>query len=423
MTHTDKFWKFFWLIAGIVTLLYIIAISVLSYVYNPIRTANAAAVGIVYNTSQDPFASDKKTQNDRPAFSGEYFYEDALPLAFADWSWGVSVDWNSIEQTYEGTHSFKIQFLQQWSGMRVNASDIDLSAYQGLSLAVYPDANVGNVYIEFFDTFGKSLGRQSIGWYAPGNSLKPGTWNFATIPLANLMPAGQSLRPISGYSITSDSPGTIYVDAVHLEKTTAAADRWVEPAPVATTPAPVTPIPLPYTLSLTPESVDGWYKDFGRFDLTENGVSAGPIPEKTNGSMAYVEGGANWKDYRVDAVVYWGPVETFSLLVRFVDDANFISCAFSRYGEQAQLYEVKNGNSTLLGTTPTLPVRASEPWKDAKHAASVQGNTVSCYQDGIRVLSYTLPDISPTGTVGIETWTRNSLDAPHTLESLTVTQM
>ncbi|HTR18869.1 MAG TPA: hypothetical protein VMH91_02715 [Candidatus Paceibacterota bacterium] len=424
MTHPDKFWKFFWAAVGAAFLLYVIAIGVLTYLYNPIRTAGAAAVGIEYNASKDPFASTTKTQSDRPSFTGDYFYQESLPLAFADWSWGANVDWNSTEQAYEGSHSFKVQFLQQWSGVRVDASDIDVSAYQGLSLAVYPDQNVGNLYISLYDTFGNTLGRQSIGWYTASSTLTAGAWNVATIPLQNLVPDGQAIRPITGFSISSDNPGTIYVDDVKLETTAAAHDRWVEPPPpTPVAAAPVVPIALPYTLALTPDSVGDWYKEFGRFDLTQNGVSAGPVPNTTNGSMAYLSGGKDWKDYRVDATLYWGPVDTFSLLVRFADDADFISCAFSRYGQFVQMYEVQNGKSTLLGTSPNLPIRAYEPWKDAKHGASVQGNVANCYQDGNKVLSETIPDISPTGTAGIETWSTNSLAPPHTLEALTVTPL
>src|SRR4051812_27364332 len=100
MSHADKFWKLFWTIVGGIVLVYGITIVVLVYFYNPTKTADAAAVGIIFDPSRDPFALGRQSDN-RPKFTGEYFYEDALPLAFADWSWGVHVDWNSTDVSYE----------------------------------------------------------------------------------------------------------------------------------------------------------------------------------------------------------------------------------------------------------------------------------------------------------------------------------
>lgn len=423
MSHTDTFWKLFWTVVGIFTVLYFIGVVVLTYFYNPTKTADAAAVGIIFDPSRDPFASSRP--NDvRPDFAGSIFYDDALPLAFADWSWGIKVDWDSPEAAYEGTNSAKVNFLQDWSGVRVDASGIDLKGYDGLSLAVYPKDGIDDLYIELFDSYGKSLGKQSLAWYAPDGKFRNNRWNLLNIPLKNLFPEDQSARGISGYAISTINPGVVYLDSVNLIKNTPPHSRWYKPEPVAPVEVveekPVPPISLPFSLGLSPQDAQSWKTIFGRFELTPNGVRIGSIPEKSTGSMSYILGGQNWTDYSVDSTMYWGQTSAFSILVRYVDDGNFVSCAFSHYNETVQLYDVKKGVSTLLGTSPGLPIRAEEPWKDAKAGASVQGNKVSCYVDGEVALSYEVPDISPTGGVGIETWTRNTYDSPHTLQEFSV---
>ena len=424
MTHVDRFWKVFWFVLGLLTLAYILVTGELFYLYNPLRTADAASVGISYDPARDPFERMKRDQEMRPKFTGEYFYQDSLPLAFSDWSWSVRNDWYSTEQHLEGTRSLKITFLQEWAGARAYASDIDIAVYEGISLSVFPDQKVGDLYIELFDTSGRSLGRQSISWYAFSGTLNPSTWNTISIPLENLMPIGQAKRNISGFSIGSDHPGVAFVDAVRLEKTVVRHARWKEPLPSqGEVEKPATPIDLPYHLAFTTDAMSAWRTVFGRFDLTQGGVRLGPTAEKTTGSMSYLRGGKAWRDYHVETTTYWGPTETFSILVRYVDDANFISCAFSSYDAVAQIYIVHKGSSTLLGTSPGLPIRANEAWKDAKAGASVVGKKVSCFVDGEKVLSATIPEMAESGSIGFETWTRNTYDQPHLLQVLDVTRI
>ena len=70
------------------------------------------------------------------------------------------------------------------------------------------------------------------------------------------------------------------------------------------------------------------------------------------------------------------------------------------------------GASTTLASSPGIAVRAYEPWKDAKAGAEVMGNRVSCFVDGNRIISATIPDISPLGSIGVESWTRTPTTLP-----------
>ena len=426
----DRFWRIFWSAGGIVVLVYAIGIVWLrfSYLHAPDDATLAAAVDVSYDPSRDPFSRATGEQNSvQNALASGYLYRDSLPLGFEDWSWGIGANWRSNLKTFEDSFALQAQFLEPWGGIRLNASGgIDISEYRSVSLSVHPDGPLTDLYIDLYDNYGNSMGRQSLAWYAPEGKLVPNTWNTLAIPLANLV-APTNTKIITGFSISvGTETGAAFIDAVHLEKELIAHSRWEEPVAaqgwedlfVSTV-----PVSLPYSLSLSDEGVDMWRPLFGKFEKGKDGVLIGPLEKKTNGSMAVFSGGKNWKDYRADATVYWGMTSTFSLLVRFSDDANFVSCAYSNYGAVIQIYQVKNGESTLIGQSPLLAIRAYEPWINAKHAAEVRGDRVSCFMDGEKIISATLPDMSKEGTVGLETWSINSDDYPHVLKELTVTSL
>jgi hypothetical protein len=113
-------------------------------------------------------------------------------------------------------------------------------------------------------------------------------------------------------------------------------------------------------------------------------------------------------------------VSVFSLVARAVDDGNFVSCAFSRYGESVQLYQLKDGASTLLSQTPGLAVNDFDPWAGVNMGMQVKGNQVSCLIRGSEVLSATVPSMPASGSVGLETWDSNPDASPHTLKAFTV---
>ena len=146
----------------------------------PCQDRSLASVGVTYSGA-DPYESEHKTPS-APPFTGEYIYQDFLPISLSDWSWGARVDWQSSEQVYEGTHSFKATLLQDWAGARIAASSISIASYKGISLSYIP-MGIGDIYLELFDQNGNSLGQQSLGWYAPGGKLTPNQWNVVTVPL------------------------------------------------------------------------------------------------------------------------------------------------------------------------------------------------------------------------------------------------
>lgn len=427
MARKDNFWKIFFSVIGGMTLVLVMGITSLkvSYFKQPDDASLAAAVGVTFDPLQDPFEKNQKLV-ETTGLASDYLFRDSLPLGSEDWSWDTGVNWRSNERAYEGGYSLKADYAAPWAGVRLSSPQMSVSRYQSLSLAVYPDSKVEDLYVDVYDTFGRSAGEQSLGWYTQSGTLTPDAWNRVTIPLANLI--APSTEKITGFSISTKKPGAAFIDAVRLETSAVTHERWEntgEEAGVWVGQDPFTGIAqatLPYSLVTTSaDNLALWRPLFGQFEKTDGGVHIGPEPKKTNGSMTVFGGGKEWENYRVDASVYWGMTSTFSLLMRFTDDANFAACAYSNYGAVVQIYAVKKGASTMVAQSPLLAIRAYEPWKDAQHSATVSGNRISCYMDGEKVLSATLPDMPVQGTAGIETWSINSDDYPHVLKELNVT--
>lgn len=421
----DKFWRFFWISAGS-TLLLGLAVAVSLFVFNTRQGNLLAAIGVNYQEGKDPFEGSTygALTGGSISLTSGYLYQNSLPLHFTSWTWEATGDWRSFEQVAEGNAALKLQFNKPGGTVGMSGPNVNIQDSKSLSLQVWASADVGDLYIDVYDKNGNARTTQSLGWYTATGVLTPNTWEHIVVPLANLGAQGA----ISGFSINSKNSGLAFVDAVQLSKVDAPHSIWVAPPeaiaqafnPFATS----SPASIPYTFSPTPDSLSRWYTYFGTFGPGKTGeIEAGPSETtKTTGSMTVFRGGRNWSDYHVDTTINWGQVSVFSLLGRFVDDGNFVSCAFSRYGETAQLYQVIKGESNFISQTPPLPVKDFEPWVGVKMGMEVQGNRVGCFVNGEEVLHATLADVSKNGSVGFETWDPNPAAAPHVIESFRVTQ-
>ncbi len=418
----DYFWKIFGGIVGIITFLLIFFVVWLkfSYIDAPENVSMAAEVGIDYDSSIDPY---KRTERiDKFAIINGYLYQDSIPFGFDDWSWNTKNNWRSKLDSNDGSFSIQTVFLKPWGGVRLNSPTTNIENYKSVTIVIKPGVNSDILYFEFYDKYGKSMGRQLLGWYAPNSSLVVNEWNTIKIPLQNLLPIENST--ITGFSISSKNEGTIYVDSVRLENEQITHDKWsyVEPD-VWVDKGPffgITQVSLPYIESFTDFSLKSWKNMFGKLIFKSDSILVGPSPKETNGSIVIYGGGENWTNYKVDANVFWGQTSTFSILSRFANDANFVSCSYSNYGQTVQIYSVANGVSSLISQTPTLAILGFEPWKNVKHAMSVTGNSVECFMDDEQVLRADITSMPKQGSVGFETWSQNSQDYPHKIQSVSV---
>lgn len=422
----NKFWKIFWL--GFFSIALVGSVVPLYLFFTLAQPGDIlAAVGVSYEAGKDPFET---TLLGGGSLSSGYLYQNALPLRFQSWTWEALAAWRSTEEKSEGTASLKAIFTAPGGSVGMNGPKIDVTHYKSISLSVYPDAGVDDLYIDLYDAQGNSFGRQSLGWYASSSALIPGVWQKIMVPLSNIIASvGSAKGTIVGFSISAKNSGTAYIDEVRLTSQTIEYPQWVQPPEIefkAFNPfATSTPSSIPYTFSPSPDAMLKWYTYFGSFGTGGSGhIKVGPSGEqKTNGSMTVMRGGVSWTNYEVATIIDWGQASVFSLLVRFVDDGDFVSCAFSRYGETVQLYHVMKGESTFISQSPPLSVKDYEPWKDVHLGAKVLGNRVSCIINGEEILSNSISNLSPSGTVGIETWDTNPYAAPHTLKSLVVSPL
>lgn len=419
----DNFWKIFWSVVGVFAFFGIFSVGWLKFLYfnQPEDTSLALAIGITFDANKDPFARTKegKTFN---LVSG-YLYQDSIPFGFEDWSWDTETKWRTVGDSPDSSYSIQTNFLKAWAGIRLNSPSVDIKDYNSITLEVKPDVSVGELYIDLYDRFGQTMGKQSLGWYTQSQGLLVNQWNKVQIPLSNLLSKDGTF--ITGFSISSKNGGSAVIDSVRLVKDIVSHDKWVDSNPnsswLGSDPFTGTDqLDLPYKEMFTEESVKSWKNIFGLFELKGDSILIGPVAKKTTGGVAVFGGGKNWRDYHAEAKLYWGMTSTFSLLARFQNDSNFVSCAYSNYGSLVQLYVVVDGESTLISQTPLLATKSYEPWKDVLHGIEVQGDRVSCFMDGEKVLSANLPQMKETGTLGLETWTQNSNDYPHKLLSLTV---
>lgn len=416
---SDRFWETFWLSFFGIAFLAMAGSSMLFMGH--IKSLNAAAVGVSFDPTKDPFEGAMRQSN--IALTEGYAYRNALPLGLSQWSWDAKLNWNSREMSFEGGTALKMTFEGPWAGMGMNGFNVSTGAYQSISLAVHPDASVGDLYIELYDAAGNSLVRQSIGWYADSATLIPNEWQQVTIPLENLL-VGSNTKTITGLAISTKNAGIAFADAIRFGGPTAAHSVWVEPQGVEVPPynpfATSTPARLPYLATFTTTDFSRWHSYYGLFVQSGGSFSVGPKPGGNTDSVAVFRGGGFWSDYKVSATLDWGITSVFSVLVRFADPGNFASCAFSYYGQTVQIFQVKNGVSTQLGQTPPLAIGYDAPWQNVHVAAQVQGNRVTCFVNGERALSAEMPDLPHTGTAGLEAWDQNSNSSPHILRSFEV---
>jgi hypothetical protein len=428
---TDKFWKIFWIGAGSITLLGC-SMALTLFMLNTRQGNLLAAIGVSYQDGKDPFQStllgigSTATSTNYSLHDG-FLYQDALPIGFRSWYWQAAADWRSLEDPHEGPYALKAFFATAGGTVGMSGPDVSLKDIHSLSLWVRADEQVGDVFLTVYDRVGNSLGVQSLGWYAQNGSLLPNSWAEVVIPLANII-GSSSATVMTGFSISGKNPGSASIDQIQLSKNEVTHDKWVPPPEPMGQPfnpfATSSPANLPYSFTPNPDQLSRWYSYFGYFGPGKNGeIIMGPLSASSTGSMTVFRGGRNWTDYAVDSVVNWGETRSLSLLGRFQDDGNFVACAYSHYGESAQIYQVKKGESTLISQSPALAIKDIEAWKGVQMGIKVRGNVVSCSINQQDVLKATLSDMPTSGTVGFETWDPDPTTSPHTLVSFMVTPL
>lgn len=417
----DHFWKSLWLLFSGAVILCTLASALLFFAH--VGNIDAGAVGVDYTPDKDPFETSlHKTATS--VVTGGYVYKDALPLGVSSWNWDSSIDARSTEQVYEGSAALKAVFTKEWAGFGISGFSINTAGQKTLSLAVYPDSNVGDLYVELYDNKGVSLGQQSLGWYASGAALIPNQWQIVSIPVQNFM-GSSTASTVTALSINTTSPGTAYVDAVQFNNTPSDHAPWVYKAPVGYVAPPFNPfatstaVSLPYTLVFSANYDDNWFSTRGFFEQAYDSFKIGPLKGENSDALAFFRGGKAWNDYEVSSSVIWGTTRVFALLLRVQDNSDYVSCSFSNSGDTIQMYDVVGGVSTMVAQSDKIHY---SDWTGGIEGpgAIVHGNTLTCSLDGKQYLSHDISDIPAQGSVGMEAWDQDDTLTAHQIKSFTV---
>lgn len=199
-------------------------------------------------------------------------------------------------------------------------------------------------------------------------------------------------------------------------------EQATQPAqPAQTVPPPVAPIVIvtaatstaastttaaaSSSLPYTAQTFDDWKAAWGNVSTSSSGALRLRGSLDNNGAEAIYPKSMDWTDYRyqADTSVANGNI---SLIARYVDSNNFISCSFAK--NWVEIDQVHNGSSSVLIAKSVEGILPGTDGltKTTSVAMDVKGGTVGCTGYGpADNLTYTLPTGSPLkGGIGIESW-------------------
>lgn len=362
------------------------------------------------------------------AATSTYFYRESIPLGFSNSSWNSRVDWHSNLRHYEGAYAARAEFLREWGGIALSGAGHSTASYTGFSLAVYAEPGNTDLYLELYDTSGKTVGRQSLGWYFPSGKLETGAWQVIAIPLSNFGPIPSA---IGGFAVIAPQKGAVYIDDVHLTPFAPEHAPWKPAADAAyfgtSLPELFARTPqtqLPFSLSFEPYKVLEWQIASGTFAINKERLYVGP-PQKGGGMRAAYLGGVNWTDYEVHTNVLWGPTDSIALVGRIKDENTQVSCSYASLGRIVQIYEMKDGVSTLVRESAytEMEIPSQLEWAKVPLTMKIKGGRVECYAYNRLLLVANPPHIQPNGSVGIEVWDEKPDTAPHEIIVFTVSPL
>lgn len=159
----------------------------------------------------------------------------------------------------------------------------------------------------------------------------------------------------------------------------------------------------------------GWIKSWGRMDLVDNKLFFGAQNNSTGG-LVFLDGTYQWGDYRVDATVDFLRGQTFSLLSRYQDNENYISCVYTP--EYVRLVRVVGGKQELISDTKSgVGIIGSEK----NIGMVVSGNNAGCFANGeTLVWKEELSDIPKYGGIGFGSWDPEKNNSEMSIRSVIV---
>jgi peptidoglycan/xylan/chitin deacetylase (PgdA/CDA1 family) len=175
---------------------------------------------------------------------------------------------------------------------------------------------------------------------------------------------------------------------------------------------------VPYALNFGNYAQE-WKNMFGSLSQSDGSLLVGSNASTTS-SLAVFLGGMQWEDYRLDTVVDWGKGSGFSLVGRYIDSKNYVTCSYSYYGEYVSLYSTENGVTQTIARSPRLSVPDYQPWVGTKLGMTVQGDEAECLINGQWAIRGQTGLTQP-GTIGFKSYYQTANGALMSVRSATVT--
>ncbi len=157
-----------------------------------------------------------------------------------------------------------------------------------------------------------------------------------------------------------------------------------------------------------------------RFRVAWGGKSAfesEKITVQPDGNIASVaailDGTHTWKNYQVTMDASLDTASSVALYLRSQEPGEGVRCRFS--SDAVYIETVKNDVATYRKQYSLQ----EEVGKNRRLSASIFGNTVGCFEEGVLVAAGNIPNVLPIGGTGIEYWAYNNR-APLEISSLSI---
>ena len=186
------------------------------------------------------------------------------------------------------------------------------------------------------------------------------------------------------------------------------------------TSTPIVPIALPHSQN-TFVFDDTWTAGYGSYSYTNNKLVIGGNLGHT-ASLMYLTGTEGLQNYELNAQLDWHRGSSVSIIARMQDFNNFVSCSFINSGKNAFIVNTVNGERFQSNSSPELPLKAIDAWKDLNFGVRVVGNTVFCLNRGEVVLKQTITNMPQTGSTGVSIWSAVEGEALVTVKGVTLTE-
>ncbi|OGH66527.1 MAG: hypothetical protein A3B90_00795 [Candidatus Magasanikbacteria bacterium RIFCSPHIGHO2_02_FULL_41_13] len=147
------------------------------------------------------------------------------------------------------------------------------------------------------------------------------------------------------------------------------------------------------------ESAQGWKNVWGDFEYTDQGILISATAS-TTGSMTILDGAYLWKDYIFESDVELKQGETYTLIGRYKDGDNLVSCKFGT--NRVTLEQKVNNIPKILYVWKDRALPSSSP---ISLGISVKGKNVECLENHKSIGGTNMLDESlDRGSVGFSIW-------------------